>query len=326
MKSFKTFIRNRATRLVQVVDTLLKTRQLAGLLNVSVSTIKRWVDLGELPATRTVGGHRLVPLSGALRFAAERGLPTDRLERFLADSASATATPGEGAGPVTWEDLATALKRGRSAAARNLILRAYASSHDAAALADDLIRPSMESIGHDWERRSLDIYQEHRASRIVEGALMELLRSRTPPPVGSPVAIGASPQGDLYTLPGLLAELTLRELGWDAVNLGPNLPMASLARAIRVQQPKLVWLSVCHLGDESLFIQEYKSFYASASRTGAAVVLGGSALTPALRASLVAASFGDRMAHLREFARRISPTDAGSPDTSSMERPGTIEP
>lgn len=307
-----------------MVDTLLKTRQLAELLNVSVSTIKRWVDLGELPAKRTVGGHRLVPLSGALRFAIERGLPTDRLERFRVEVATASAV--EEAGPVTWEGLANALKRGRSAVARELITRAFASNHDAASLADDLIRPAMESIGHDWERRSLDVYQEHRASRIVEGALMELLRSQAPPSAESPLALGASPEGDLYTLPGLLVELTLRQLGWDVVNLGPNLPMASLARAVRVQQPRLVWLSVSHLGDEPLFIQEYKSFYASVSRTGTAVVLGGAALAPALRARLVAASFGDRMSHLREFARRLGPTDGGPPDYSSTERPGTIEP
>jgi excisionase family DNA binding protein len=309
-----------------VLDTLLKTRQLAELLSVSVSTIKRWVDLGELPARRTVGGHRLVPLSGALRFARERGLPTQGLERFGAEAATAGELSEEGSGPVSPEQLANALKRGRASVARGLITRSYASSRDAAALADDLIRPAMELIGHDWERQSLDIYQEHRASRIVEGALMDLLRAQAPPLADSPVAIGATPEGDLYTLPGLLVELTLRELGWDVVNLGPNLPMTSLARAVRVQQPRLVWLSVSHLGDDEHFIQEYKSFYGSVSRTGAAVVLGGSALTPALRARLVAASFGDRVAHLREFARRLSPTGTRPPEFGTTERPGMTEP
>ena len=307
-----------------MVDILLKTRQLAELLNVSVSSIKRWVDLGELPARRTVGGHRLVPLFGALQFARVRGLPTDRLVRMVSETSEEETLPETES--CTWEHLVTALKRGRAAVARQLLFHAYTTLGGSVALADDFVRPAMQALGHDWERGALDVYQEHRASRIVESALLELIRTLPAPTEESPLAIGAAPEGDLYTLPGLLAELSLRELGWDVVNLGPNLPLASLARAIRVQQPKLVWISVSHLEDEATFLHEYQSFYASVSRTETAVVLGGSALTPGLRARVVAASFGDRIAHLREFARRLHSTDTGPNAFGSMDRPGSPQP
>ena len=57
------------------VATHLKTQQVARALGVSVSTIKRWVDTGELGATRTVGKHRLIPVAEAVQFARDRGLP-----------------------------------------------------------------------------------------------------------------------------------------------------------------------------------------------------------------------------------------------------------
>ena len=66
-----------------VPDTLLKTRQVAQALGVSVSTIKRWVDSGTLRASRTVGKHRLIRLSEALRFAREQGLPHANLELLV---------------------------------------------------------------------------------------------------------------------------------------------------------------------------------------------------------------------------------------------------
>lgn len=41
--------------------SLLTTRQAAALLGVSHDTVSRMVDAGELPSTRTAGGHRRVP-------------------------------------------------------------------------------------------------------------------------------------------------------------------------------------------------------------------------------------------------------------------------
>jgi hypothetical protein len=64
---------------------------------------------------------------------------------------------------------------------------------------------------------------------------------------------------------------------------------------------------VSHLEDVGAFLREYAGFFAAAASTHTAVVLGGQALTPEVRARLVAASFGDRMAHLAEFARRVRP-------------------
>jgi hypothetical protein len=45
-----------------------------------VSTIKRWVDLGAVDATRTLGKHLLIRLSEVFWFAREQGLPHAELE------------------------------------------------------------------------------------------------------------------------------------------------------------------------------------------------------------------------------------------------------
>ncbi len=91
------------------------------------------------------------------------------------------------------------------------------------------------------------------------------------------------------------------------MNLGPNLPMNSLARAVMAHQPRLVWISATHLNDPDQFVHDYAGFQTSASKTGTAVFLGGQALHSELRARLVSAGFGERMAHLAEFARRLVP-------------------
>jgi excisionase family DNA binding protein len=289
-------------------DPLLKTQQLASALGFSVSTIKRWVDAGSMHAARTVGKHRLIPATEALRFARERGLPTSDLEVLAGVRTSRLRTVDDRACAA----LTSALGRGNVEEACALIISAHASVGGAVVLADELIRPVMETIGHDWEAGVADVFQEHRASRIVELALMELSRKAPRPGGGpAPLALGATPEGDRYTLAGLLCELTLRELGWAVMGFGPGLPLTSLGRAVGLHRPRLVWLSVHHLDDPERFLQQYESFYLSASAEGAAIILGGPALGPGLRARLAATGFGDRMRHLAEFARRLQPAPAG---------------
>jgi hypothetical protein len=110
----------------------------------------------------------------------------------------------------------------------------------------------------------------------------------------------------------LLGELVLRELGWEVRNLGCNLPLRSLAEAVVRHQPRLVFISAGYLKDEDQFVREYQSFHVKAAAVGAAVIVGGRALGPGLRSRLVYASHGENMAHLAEFARRLSPPESAA--------------
>lgn len=299
------------TAFMSASDSMLKTRQVATALGVSVSTIKRWADSGELRASRTVGKHRLIRLSEALRLARDRGLPHGNLESLA------------GLGLVHLDSiddrfrgsLLAMLREGRTQEARALIRSAYASGRNGVVIADRLIRPVMERIGHGWFVGALDVYQEHEATQIVASALLELIGQATRPQgKSSPLALGATPEGDPFVLPGLLGELVLREGGWEVRNLGVSLPLSSLASAVREHRPRLVFLSVNHLENEENFIHEYMTFYKTAADCGVAVILGGRALVPEIRARLVFASFGDRMAHLAEFARRLLPVADSAAD------------
>ena len=286
-------------------DTFLRTQQVADALGVGVSTVKRWVDAGSIEATRTEGRHRLVRLSSALRFARGRRFPVEGLLSLT----GAGETPAAPADETTRDRLVDLLQRGRSREAAVLIDAACRASGPAA-MADDLIRPAMERIGHGWMVGSWDVYEEHQATQVVASALAERIGrlAGSGPVAGRPLALGAAAEGDAYTLPGLLGELVLRDVGWEVRNLGANLPLRSLAAATRDYRPGLVYLTVSHLPDRARFLHEYTFFYESASRVGAAIILGGRALDPDLRSRLVYASFGDRMAHLAEFGRRLLPS------------------
>ncbi len=285
-----------------MTETYLKTQQVADALGVSVSSVKRWVDSGALEATRTLGRHRLVSLANALQFARRENFPVDGLLAITVEP-DLTVINDRLCGK-----LFGALKLGNEREASALIVAAYRSGPGIVEVADHLIRPVMERIGHGWLLGQWDVYEEHQATALIISTLAginyTLIQSAQEL---RPLALGAASEGDPYVLPGLLAEIAVREIGWDVRNFGGDLPLRSLAAATRKHRPKMIFLTVSRIADRAKFISDYAYFYEAANQVGAAVILGGRALDPELRSHLIFASFGDRIAHLSEFARRMLP-------------------
>jgi excisionase family DNA binding protein len=275
------------------LDALLRTHEVAERLQVSVSTVKRWVDSGTIQAVRTPGGHRQITVS-----------EVDRMARRLArGGAAGVRGPSPKGDDRSCELLVGLLRQGESRAAREFVKTLSRAGCPAEALADDLIRPVMEQIGHGWLIGTIDVFEEHQASQAMAGALHELIAEQASRPASGPLAIGATTEGDPYVLSCLLGELLLREQGWQVRNLGVNLPLRSLANAAIEYRPKLIYLSINYVTDEAIFARDFVRFHEDAVAAGAAVIVGGRALGAVLRSRIPYAAYAERMAHLVEFAR-----------------------
>lgn len=247
----------------------LSPRDLARGLGVSESTVRRWVDRGEIPVRRTEGGHRRIPLEEAVAYVRRRGLTVVEPEALALELAPARD------GDATTA-FSAAAQRGDERAAIGLLLAEYVRGRDVAALGDDLIVPALRDVGELWKGGTEGILVEHRATAICTAAVHRLIALL---PQGGPArAIGGAFPGDPYTLPSLLASATLRSVGFAATNLGANTPLAVLEEAVAAQDPALTWVAVNHVQDADdarAALTAFLERVCSAERT---VVVGGRCL------------------------------------------------
>ena len=120
----------------------------------------------------------------------------------------------------------------------------YLEGSTIAQLADGPIREGMAGLGELWHHADDGVFVEHRGTEACLQAVAQLRTMASAVPSTAPVALGGAPAGDPYTLPTQLAAMVLNEAGMRAVNLGPNTPAGAFAHAVRVHQPKLVWISI----------------------------------------------------------------------------------
>jgi excisionase family DNA binding protein len=279
----------------------VSTAHVARALGVGVSTVKRWVDEGILPAHRTAGGHRKLLLADVLRLVREGDFP-----RLDLGALQVVAEAREGIDPRRLSRrLLASLKQADGEGVRSVIHGAYQSGVALETLADFVIAPAMNELGHEWETGRIEVLHEHRGTQLCASALYELkaiLEARAD--TDRPVAVGGGPEHDHYILANLLAEMVMLDVGWRTIGLGPHTPIQTFRRSLNELRPGLLWISFSQpVEDPARFLTEYRELYREAERADVAVVIGGRALVDSLRSAMPYTCYGDGLRHLAAFAR-----------------------
>lgn len=249
---------------------MLSTRQLAQSLGVSESSVKRWVDDGVIAAERTAGGHRRIPIAGAVRFIRGRRLAVPHPQVL---SPSIVPVLGE-VDAQARESCHDALLAHDAPRARAIIIGCFLAGASIAAIGDGLIRPALARLGELWKSEREGILVEHRAVDTCIQVLSELQGWLPPVGAGAPVAVSAAGPGDPYLLPPMLSSIVLRERGMQSRNLGPSTPLATMVLAIERYGAGVCALSVS-VAQERKRHPELIEFAERVAKLGAGLIVGG---------------------------------------------------
>lgn len=285
------------------MQRLVSPKQAADAIGVSESSLKRWCDHGQLQIIRTAGGHRRLMIGDVLRFVRGSGHELERPEALgLSIQFNDSDTAPQAIQPLFRQ----ALTEGDTATAKRLLLKSYLRGESVSRIADRIIAPSMHEIGELWDCGDVRIYQERRSCEICVHALLELLELQAPLAPNAPIAIGATPPGDPYSIALTAGEVMLRSIGWKTESAGSSAPIETLLNKISAGSCHLVWLSVSYIEDHARFIDEVQSLYDTAIANGVAVAIGGRELTSELRSKLSYSTCCDSFHNLEQFAATIA--------------------
>jgi MerR family transcriptional regulator, light-induced transcriptional regulator len=245
---------------------LLTTREVAELLQVGTTSIKRWTDAGLLPCVKTPGGHRRFARSAVEAFR-DRGVPEEE---------------GDGDSAAGWLDRWVSLLVRHGSAAD--VARQLEVEHQAAGSwsdAADVLGRVLDEIGDRWARGDLSVVEEHLASERLARGLARTAEAFVAAP-GAPVALLLTAEGDDHTLGLGLLEVVLRERGWATRWLGRVTPARFAIDHIALGGLDLVCVSASvQSRDGQLLADQADRLGAACERAGSELVLGGRGAWPA---------------------------------------------
>lgn len=276
-------------------------KQLSRAIDVSESSIKRWCDKGIITTQYTAGGHRRITMAAVTDF-----LRGSKYKLIAPEALGLPPTSGQTERVIrrACEQFTQALLSGDQSLCWQIAFDLYLAEHSFSTICDDVFAESFREIGDQWECGKAEVYQERHGCEILLRVMHNMRSLISDPDPEAPLAIGGASAGDQYSLGTTMAELILRDVGWNAHSLGDNLPFNTLAEAIKTQKPSMFWLSCSHIEDENRFLAEYSEFYEEFSGD-VAIVVGGNALTEELRQRMQFSAYCDSMQHLEGFAQTL---------------------
>lgn len=232
---------------LSIQDTILSTYEVAALLKVTETTIKRWADQGQLACIRTPGGHRKFVLNEVIRFAEAHGYPLSGLvQPPLTGGQLQSVQVGvvsKDYGKVA-EVLFEEALQGDRQGLLSLLAHLYKHRIPFPVVADEIIRPAFERLGKLWAEGKLEVNQEHRASHALLEALIQFAPEMRRKPLNGLTALCACAEGELHEIGLQTLAYALEVEGWTVHYIGPDTPWETSAAFVRSGHPDVICLSM----------------------------------------------------------------------------------
>lgn len=258
----------------------LNSKEVASIMGVNVSTIKRWTDSGKLDCYQTVGGHRKFLLSHLKNFLKEK------INQKLKVNIIQYLNKGD-------KELVQRIDRIDYKYLRDYLFQlglqqGVDSIHDVInsllikgepqyRIYDELILNVLNRIGDLWSNNKLSIADEHTMTETIRNVMYRIHSEISKNNVKIPKkVICMTLTNDEHEIPLVMIQSILDEINIPSTNLGPNIPVPEIESKIQVVNPTHLIISSNYVLDTDTFNSEISRLIQFCHKKDIEILIGGS--------------------------------------------------
>ena len=258
----------------------LNSKEVASIMGVNVSTIKRWTDSGKLDCYQTIGGHRKFLLSHLKNFLKEK------INQKLKVNIIQYLNKGD-------KELVQRIDRIDYKYLRDYLFQlglqqGVDSIHDVInsllikgepqyRIYDELILNVLNRIGDLWSNNKLSIADEHTMTETIRNVMYRIHSEISKNNIKIPKkVICMTLTNDEHEIPLVMIQSILDEINIPSTNLGPNIPVPEIESKIQVVNPTHLIISSNYVLDTDTFNSEISRLIQFCHKKDIEILIGGS--------------------------------------------------
>lgn len=265
------------------MNTILSSKQVAEILGVNESSVKRWADSGMLSCYKTPGGHRKFKKDDLLLFSSKYSF---ELKSGISNSRFEQTPPIDFNYKAINDILFKKMMVGSEDDITDFLYSLHLSGISVINLYDNVIAKTMYEIGVKWKNKELTIDWEHIATNKIIRSLFRLHDKIASEPYKGLTALCGTLEDEYHELPLLIVRNVLTYYGWKVIYIGANTPLKAMQSGISEHKPDIVCLSTTIINNKDAFISDIRKLNSVTRSSGSKLLLGGAGINMFDRSSL----------------------------------------
>lgn len=254
------------------------SEEAARILNVNVSSIKRWTEDGTLECVKTAGGHRKFTMQHLVKFLEEHKTKTSRANLFPIESEQDLEINTHIL-KADFEFLIDYVLEQSRLCHRDRVLRVfnglYLAQHPLHEFYDQLVTPALHRNGDLWERGEISIIEEHFSTQTIRDCLIRLQGIIQLPAEKIGTAFCLIMSQELHDIAIKMVDHVLELKGYKILFSGQMTPSMKIEKIFEVYKPDRVYISSTTDADANFAQAEFDKICYIAQAHNARVYVGG---------------------------------------------------
>lgn len=308
-----------------MTELLFTTNDVAKMLQVDKSTVKRWTDDGKLKCFRTPGGHRKFRAEDLYQFMADYSYgisPPDFYPQFASDESVIRRMIAEKEFNVLVSVCFSAAIKGKRNEVVKLFSETYKNGLGLPQIFDEILRPTVKKISELHMSGKVLASEKQLAYNALSNGIVLFSDMMHKPASNERKAICAMVENDLDDIELKALAVLLESRGFEVLNLGTSAATESVAQLVKSKQPHFVFLVASSVANGDVLADEHRRILLELRVFGGKLIVGGAGYTKELLENRLSGLYDKSCVNFKEFA--MIQHGKNNPGNESIQRRETM--